>query len=506
MVFNSYEFLLVFFPATYLGFLLIHRVGGWRAVYPYLAAASLAFYAHWSLLLVAFLAASVVGNFAVGGALIELRKHRRTATALLLVAVAANIGALGYFKYTNFLIDTTNALAGTGISHLDLILPVGISFYTFIQIGFLVDAFNGTAERPTFDRYALFATFFPCVTAGPLVLQGEMFSQMRDRDDPAFSSWRVTIAVTIFCMGLFKKVVFADTIAPYANEAFAGVAAGGDIGMLTAWVGSIAYTLQLYFDFSGYSDMAIGLGFLFGIKLPLNFNSPLKATSIQDFWRRWHMTMTRFFTTYVFTPMAMKSTRKALVKGSGPIHRYFMAAAWPVTFTFLIAGIWHGAGWTMVVFGLVHGVALAINRGWREFRAPTLPPVVGWLITMAVVVSALVIFRAPNLATAGDILASMWGLTLLTGGAAAVTSVQLDLVAAAALIAGLSIIVLMAPNTQEILRTYWVSSDPKPADEPSFLRKLLWKASPNWAAVTAVVFVIAFASIKSNSTFLYYQF
>ena len=505
MVFNSFGFLLVFFPMAYLGFILIHRVGGWRAVYPYLAAASLAFYAHWSLLLVAVLAASVVSNFAVANALIALRERRVLARALFLAAVAANIGALGYFKYTNFLIETVNTMAGTGWSHLDLILPVGISFYTFIQIGFLVEAHNGSAERPTFDRYALFATFFPCVTAGPLVLQKEFFAQLKDRTDSAFSSWRVVIGVTIFCMGMFKKVVFADTIAPFANEVFGGVAAGAGVDPVTAWIGSVCYTLQLYFDFSGYSDMAVGLGFLFGIKLPLNFNSPLKATSIQDFWHRWHITMTRFFTTYLFTPIAMKNMRKAMATGYGPVRRFVATAAGPVIFTFLIAGIWHGAGWTMVVYGVVHGFALAINHGWREFKLPSLPPVLGWTLTMAVVVSALVIFRSPNLDVAQTILASMWGITAVFGSAAA-TSIQLDLAWALSLIVVLGAIALTCPNTQEILRNYWVSSDPKPDEAPSLVRTLLWKVSPNWAVATAFVFAIAFASIRSNSTFLYYQF
>ena len=506
MLFNSFEFLFLFFPGTYIGFLLIHRVGGWRAVYPYLAAASLAFYAHWSLFLVAALAASVVCNYSVASALIELREKRSTAKTVLLMSVAANIGTLGYFKYTNFFIDTVNAVAGTGIDHLDLILPVGISFYTFIQIGFLIEAYNGTAERPTFDRYALFATFFPCVTAGPLVLQSEMFSQMGDRDDRAFSPWRVMVGTTIFCMGLFKKVVFADTIAPYADQVFGGVAAGAGVDALTAWVGSVCYTLQLYFDFSGYSDMAVGLGYLFGIKLPLNFNSPLKATSISDFWRRWHITMTRFFTNFLFAPMAMKNTRKAVANGHGHVRRYLITAAWPITLTFLVAGIWHGAGWTMVVFGLVHGLALAVNRGWQEFKMPALHPLASWLLTMCVVVSALVIFRAPDLATAGHILSSMWGVSLLYGGTAAATVVQLDLGWALPLIVLLGAVVLIPPNTQEILRSYWVSSDSKPSDEPSFRRWLLWTASPNWAFVTSVILVLAVASINGYSTFLYYKF
>ncbi len=507
MVFNSFQFIFVFFPLAYIGFLIIHRVGGWRAVYPYLAAASLAFYAHWSLLLVAVLAASVLANFAVANAIVELRNRQATAKLLLIAAVAGNIIALGYFKYTNFLIETVNGVAGTGFSHLDLILPVGISFYTFIQIGFLVEAYNGTAERPSFDRYALFATFFPCVTAGPLVLQSEFFRQMKDRDDSAFSSSRVIIGLTIFCMGMFKKVVFADTIAPFANEAFGGVAAGGGIEPLTAWVGALCYTLQLYFDFSGYSDMAVGLGYLFGIKLPLNFNSPLKATSIQDFWHRWHMTMTRFFTTYLFTPMAMKNLRRAMANEYGPVHRFFATAAWPVIFTFLIAGIWHGAGWTMVVYGLIHGFALAINHGWREFKLPTLHPLAGWAITMSVVVSSLVVFRAPNLDVAGTILASMWGVSYLFGdGLVQAGIVQLDLVPALSLILALGMIVVMLPNTQDILRNYWVSSDPQPSEESPVRRWMLWRASPNWAVATAVAFVIAIASIKSHSTFLYYQF
>jgi len=262
----------------------------------------------------------------------------------------------------------------------------------------------------------------------------------------------------------------------------------------------------LYFDFSGYSDMAVGLGYLFGIKLPLNFNSPLKATSISDFWRRWHITMTRFFTNFVFTPLAMKNTRKAVTMKYGPIRRYLAAAAWPITLTFIIAGIWHGAGWTMAIYGLVHGLALAINRGWIEFKLPSLPPLVGWLLTMSVVISALVIFRAPDLATAGQILSSMWGVSYFFGGAEILNAVQLDMAWAVPLVVLLGCVVLIPPNSQEILRNYWVSSDPEPSDEPTLFRRILWSASPNWATVTACVLVIAVASIKGYSTFLYYQF
>ena len=216
--------------------------------------------------------------------------------------------------------------------------------------------------------------------------------------------------------------------------------------------------------------------------------------------------MTRFFTSFVFTPMAMKNTRKAVARGHGPVRRYLMAAAWPITLTFLVAGIWHGAGWTMVVYGMVHGVALSVNRGWQEFKMPALHPLAGWTLTMCVVVSALVIFRAPDLATAGQILSSMWGVSLLYGGTATAAVVQMDFGWALPLIVLLSAVVLMLPNTQEILRNYWVSSDPEPLLETSFLRRLLWTASPIWALVTAVILVLSVASIEGYSTFLYYQF
>ena len=330
------------------------------------------FYAQFSALLAVILATSVVLNFLAGRFIIEINDKRSAASMVTTVSVIANLVALGYFKYTNFFIDVTNQVSDAGFSHFDIILPVGISFYTFIQIGFLLEAYNGQAEKVSFSRYALFATFFPCVTAGPLVLQREMFQQMEEKKGPAFTSVAVAVGLTLFGIGVFKKVILADSIAPFANIAFDGVAAGAAIGAIEAWVGSLCYAMQLYFDFSGYSDMAVGLGFMFGIKLPLNFNSPFKATSIADFWRRWHMTMTRFFTTFLYTPSAMKQTRTALQQKYSPVKKFLHASAIPVTYTFVVAGIWHGAGWTFVIYGLIHGLALAINHGWREFKLPDL--------------------------------------------------------------------------------------------------------------------------------------
>jgi D-alanyl-lipoteichoic acid acyltransferase DltB (MBOAT superfamily) len=505
MVFNSYQFIFGFLPLTYLGFVIAHRLGGWPAAFKLLAAASLAFYGQWGLALLAILLVSVAANYSIGNVILRLTENRRLATLVLIGGISANIASLAYFKYANFLIDIVNAGAGSGFSHIHLILPIGISFYTFIQIGYLIDAYNGQVERPGFGRYLLFATFLPCVTAGPLVLQREMFAQMKERQDSAFDTRRLAAGLTMFCMGLFKKVVLADSIAPYANSVFDAVAMGQMVDPVTAWVGTLCYSLQLYFDFSGYSDMAIGIGCIFGLKLPLNFNSPFKATDISDFWRRWHITMTRFFTNYVFMPLAIKGVRDASVVPGSRIGAFMKTAGIPVIVTFFIAGVWHGSGATFAVYGLIHGVAIAINLAWRKFEMPRLPAVVGWVLTMSVVASGLVVFRAPDLTTAGIILGNMW-----TGGImfapAADTLVNIDMKTAASFIVVLGCIVLLLPNTQQILHRDWLSSDAKPNTTELEAGILSWKPAAMASVVMAAAFAIAITSIGAHSTFLYYQF
>ena len=507
MVFNSHEFLLLFLPCAYAGFLISKKFGGWDFAFAFLGAASLAFYANFSLALVAILICSVLFNFVIGNFLIARAADGERTGPLLVFAVIINLLALGYFKYTNFMIDIANQVSGVGYSHLDIILPIGVSFYTFIQIGYLVEASSGSVQRQPLSRYVLFATFFPCITAGPLVLQREIFSQMQDRKDGAFDATRLATGLTLFVMGLFKKVVLADTIAPFANTAFDGVSAGLAIDTLNAWVGSLAYSLQLYFDFSGYSDMAVGLGVIFGIRLPLNFNSPFKAGSISDFWRRWHMTMTRFFTTYLFSPMAISGMRASIGNQYGSFQRYVVTAAWPAIFTFFIAGIWHGAGWTFVIYGLIHGFALAINHGWKEFALPKIPYPVGWLLTMSVVVSGLVVFRAPDLATATTILSVMWGTSaLFQPDIMPAGQVTIDLVPALGLIFGLTAIVLLAPNTQQILDRYWISTDAVSEEDDRKEAFISWRPTLGWSVATAALLTIAITSVGNDSSFLYYQF
>lgn len=506
MVFSSYQFVFVFLPLTYLAFLAAYRLAGWPAAIRVLAAASFAFYAMWGLVLFGILMVSLVFNYVMGNRIAAQADNRNAAKVLMFTGVAANLGLLGYLKYTNFLIDVVNQAAGTGFDHVALLMPVGVSFYTFIQIGYLIDAYNGQLMRSNFSTYVVFGAFFPCVTAGPLVMHREVLQQLENRQDSAFNLRNLVIGLTMFGMGLFKKVVLADSIAPYANQVFDSVAAGGGADLVSSWLGATCYALQLYFDFSGYCDMALGAAFIFGIRLPLNFDSPFKASNISDFWRRWHMTMTRFFTSYIYSVMAMNGMRQAMTRRSSRFQKFLKTAAIPSVVTFLIAGVWHGAGWNMVVYGLLHGLAIAAYLGWREFVGVKLPYVAGWLITMSVVISALVIFRAPDLATASNLLANMWGLGTLSAAGAPSPVAGLDLANAASMIVLFGSIVLLLPNTQQILHKDWISSDVKPAATAIEAGLLSWRPALTGAGVMATAYTIAFTTMGSGGTFLYYKF
>lgn len=505
MVFNSYEFIVIFLPLAFIVFAIAHRMGGWNMAYTVLGFISLAFYAQLGLPLFGILLISIIGNFVVGNIIIRSHEAKLRSRLLLTIGILANLVALGHFKYTNFLVDISNQLVGTGFNHVSIILPIGISFYTFIQIGYLVDCHGGVVKQHSFFKYLTFASLFPCITAGPLILQKEIFEQMNNHKTRLFDHSRIVFGLTMFTIGLFKKVILADSIAVYSNSVFNGVASGQGLDTLAAWSGALAYTFQLYFDFSGYSDMALGLGALFGLMLPLNFNSPLKATSISDFWQRWHMTMTRFFTNYVFSPMSIAAMRKSMVLNHGAVRKFIGSGAWPMVFTMLVAGVWHGSGWVFVMFGLLHGVAIAVNNAWRHFNMPEIDPKLGWLMTMLVVVVGLVIFRSPDLATAGTILSTMFGGAFVSSGLD-VQMVEIALVDVAPLLVLLAGIVLLMPNSQELTSSHWYSTNPKPKSLDNWSGKFYWRPQRAWGALVAVVFAISFAMIGSDSTFLYYQF
>ncbi len=508
MVFSSFQFVLVFLPIIYAGFLIANRLGGWNWSINFLVAASFAFYGLFGLNLLFILVSSVAVNFFIARAIVSKSDERDEAFKYMLIGIAGNLLSLVYLKYTNFLIDIFNVVPGIGggLSHIQLINSIGVSFFTFIQIGYLIDAYNGQLVRHDFARYALFSAFFPCVTAGPLVMQKDFIQQLENPTIKAFDLRRLAVGLTVFGIGLFKKVVLADSIAPYADSVFNGTVAGGAVDTVTAWMGTLSYTLQLYFDFSGYSDMAIGLGLIFGIKLPLNFNSPFKTTNISDFWRNWHMTMTRFFTNYIYTALAMNGMRRAMSKQATRVQKFILTAAVPSVVTFLIAGVWHGAGLNFVVYGLLHGIAIASYLAWREFSGRKLPSVIAWLLTMSVVWTGLVIFRAPDMSTATTILSSMWNPL------AHLDAVNLQLFAgyefdrALSLIIILGAITLLLPNSQQILHLDWPTSDVKPQTSELDAGLLAWRPKLSSAFVTALTYAIALTSIGSGTSFLYYNF
>lgn len=506
MTFHSYNFILVVLPTIYVGFLLAHKASGWTGAFRFLAIGSLAFYSAWSYVLLAILMASVAGNYVIGNAILRFHANRRIALGLLLVGLLANGFALIYLKYVNFLIDISNQFTSSDAPHIVLIVPIGVSFYTFVQIGYLIEAYAGQVQKVDFWRYTLFATFLPCVTAGPLVQQREMFDQMKERSDPAFNPVTLATGLTMFMMGLFKKVVFADQLQPVSDGVFNGAVDANTISTGIAWLGSICYALQLYFDFSGYSDMALGIGCIFGLKLPVNFDSPFKATNISDFWRRWHMTMTRFFTSYIYTPLAVRGMRRIFGSKAGRLKRYLLTAAVPALITFLVAGVWHGAGWTFIVYGLIHGSAIAVYLGWSRLDLKPLPAPVSWLMTMAVVVSALVVFRAPDLTTAGKILTSMWTFRSVIASPSDITAILIDVRFATAMVVVLGAIVLLLPNTQQILHRYGPSSDASSPNAAFEAGLLSWRPSPGSALAMSVVACVAITSIGAGSAFLYYQF
>lgn len=419
MLFNSPEFLLGFLPATLIVFFLVSGTLGPARAQLWLVAASLFFYAWWRLEFLPLLLLSIGFNYAVGQAL--CRQPRRW---LLILGIAGNLGALGWFKYSGFLAQAINELSGAGLPVPQIVLPLAISFYTFQQIAFLVDANAGAAERTSLARYALFVVFFPQLIAGPIVHHRELIEQFERPDVYRPRATTMMLGVVAFALGLFKKVILADPLGTQALVAFGPSVHGAAPGFADSWFGTIAYALQLYFDFSGYSDMAIGLGLMFGIRLPVNFASPYKSASIIEFWSRWHMTLTRFLTAYIYNPVSVAITRRRAAAGK-PLFRpsapqavpFLMQMALPTLVTMGLAGIWHGAGWQFAIFGLLHGAMLVINHAWRLLRrALGFGKPLGWatrglgvFVTFLAVAVSFVFFRSQNLDQAFAILRGMAG-------------------------------------------------------------------------------------------------
>jgi alginate O-acetyltransferase complex protein AlgI len=512
MLFNTFGFIFAFLPIVIVAFFMIAKFSRhWAALW--LALASLTFYGIWDYHYLPLLLLSIISNFYASGLLLSARPASRK--PILVTSISANLALLAYFKYTNFFISSVNQVAGGDFIHpLNIILPIGISFFTFTQIAFLVDTYHGKVSEYRFAHYLLFVTYFPHLIAGPVLHHEEMMPQFKDKTTYRLSWENVAPGMSMFVIGLAKKVLIADNIAPTANAVFQ---LGAHPGLIEAWIGVTAYSLQLYFDFSGYSDMAIGLSQLFGVRLPLNFDSPYKARNIIDFWRRWHMTLSRFLRDYLYIPMGGSR--------NGPVARYRNLVV-----TMLLGGLWHGAGWTFVIWGGLHGVYIALTHYWHFLKQKfgwersygRLGTVSAHALTLLAVMIAWVFFRAPDLATAVDVLSGMFGpngidlpawsrgkldwlaltgLQLRFEGIRWIdfgSATQLPLLLLAALLA------LFFPNSQEIIGGLRLQFET--ANTAIRNQLILWRPSWAWVSIISVLFLACVFSLNRVTEFLYFQF
>ena len=390
MLFNSYEFIFLFLPIVVGVYFLLNKLNLNRAAQVFLVLSSLFFYGFWKPVYLPIILGSIVFNYLFGNLLIK-----KPAKWLLSIGVISNICLLGYFKYADFFIGNYNSMSGGEFVLLHLVLPLAISFFTFQQIAYLIDTYRGETKNYNVLDYTLFVTFFPQLIAGPIVHHKEMMPQFTNVKNRLLNYDNLSKGIFIFCMGLFKKVIIADQFAHWANIGFDDASY---LCAVEAWITSLSYTFQLYFDFSGYTDMAIGIALLFNIKLPTNFDSPYKALNIQDFWRRWHITLSRFLRDYIYIPLGGSRC------GEGRVY-------FNLFLTFLIGGLWHGAGWLFVLWGGLHGSALIIHRIWSKIAQRlniSMPRWLAWLITFNFINLTWVFFRATSWESAHKVISSMF--------------------------------------------------------------------------------------------------
>lgn len=392
MLFNSYEFIFLFLPITFFIYFYLNSKRLTSTSIAFLVFASLLFYSWWNIAYLPLILGSMLFNFTIGKSLNAIKQDSQR-TLLLFLGITANLMLLGYFKYADFFISNVNAFLNTHFSLLHLTLPLAISFFTFQQIAYLVDSYRYETKEYDFLKYALFVTFFPQLIAGPIVHHKEMMPQFAKARNKIKNYKNIATGLFIFSIGLFKKVIIADTFSKWATAGFDHSTA---LTFFEAWATSLSYTFQLYFDFSGYTDMAMGAALLFNITLPINFNSPYKALDIQDFWRRWHITLSRFLREYVYIPLG--GNRK------GEFRTYTNLLA-----TFILGGLWHGAGWTFVFWGALHGLALMTHRAWKAFGL-SMNKYLAWFITFNFVNIAWVFFRAKQWSDVTKVLLGMMGL------------------------------------------------------------------------------------------------
>ena len=524
MLFNSYIFLFCYLPAVLVIYQLVSRFHR-KAVVVWLGIASLIFYGYWRPAFLSVLGSSILFNFLMSNLISRTVRNDISTRLLLWVAIAGNLGLLGYYKYLIPLLNFTGGYLPHTHRWSDVLLPLGISFFTFTQIAYQVDLQQGSATQQDFFSYLLFVTFFPHLIAGPILHHKDIMPQFQRDRNYGLHMNDLAVGFSWFIMGLGKKVLLADTFAVTANL---GYGAAGPLGMVLAWRGVLCYALQLYFDFSGYSDMALGLARMFSIDFPLNFSSPYKAINIIQYWERWHITLTQYINAYLFSPLQFwisarrqaqgkKVSRKAMATLGG----FASMVAFPMFFTMSIAGLWHGAGFKYIVFGLLHASYLTINHAWKIFRhksaaemAAAVPKSalaqrVGSLVAVGVtflaVIGAQTFFRGRDCAHAVGLLAGMSGLHGMGGSlfegennmtvATNVTEMVLGFV-----------IVWCLPNTQQILSRFKPALSMTAWDEETMPKRGFWGPGLWWALGTGGVFFVALIHLQDPSTFLYFQF
>lgn len=527
MLFNSFEFIFLFLPITLIVFYSLGRhPENVKRQLPilWLIFASLVFYGRWKPVNLLLIVSSIGVNYYLGYWLGNLDNRTLTRKIILSVGIVFNLGLICYFKYSYFIVSNINQLIGSNFDWPSLVIPLAISFFTFQQIAYLVDAYQGETKEYDIRKYMLFVCFFPQLIAGPIVHHREVLPQFEKASIYQFSQKALSIGLTVFIAGLFKKVIFADRIAEYSNLAFTAASQGIDLTFAEAWVGALGYSLQLYFDFSGYSDMAIGAAYMFGIRLPLNFNSPYKAISIVDFWRRWHITLSHFLRDYLYIPLG--GSRK------GEFRRYTN-----LFITMLLGGLWHGAGWTFIFWGGLHGFYLVINHLYRSVRMNLghnlkndgwLLRGAGWSATFMAVVISWVFFKANSFEIATSILSSMFGfkginlpdftapyLGFLRNFGVGFLGFTVN-VGISQKYATFGIIILLSiawftPNTQQWMGKYNPAlTEPIEYNQPQWLQKfwryLSWKPNRIWTVIVAGLTSLSLLCFSRVSEFLYFQF
>ena len=489
MLFTTPTFILVFLPLALAGFFMIGRFSALGAA-AWLLGASLVFYSHWMPMDTLLLVGSIAVNFFIG-----LRLSQRTPAAKrwLTLGIVFNLGLLAGFKYASFLVNNLDSALGWGWTVPKVALPIGISFYTFTQIAFLVDACQGKVKESQAVHYGLFVTYFPLLVAGPVLHHAQMMPQFADRSIYRVDTANLVGGLVIFAIGLFKKIVLADGVSPYADAIFKPADAGITPDAVEAWLGALAYTCQLYFDFSGYSDMAIGLSWMFNVRLPFNFNYPYQAGNISEFWRRRHISLSTFLRDYLY--IALGGNRH------GAVRRYVNLAA-----TMVLGGLWHGANWTFVLWGALHGCYLMLHHGFRavcgqalhaRLQTSRLWRMLAWATTMLAVVVAWVVFRAETLVGSLNMLRGMADLTATAGPHALFWNAGLQASAGAMWCLVLGAMACLAPNSNRIGTRVL---------EMLRQRALLRAVAAGWAIGLVLLLMVINANRSSVSAFIYFNF